>query len=202
VNTLAAAAIVVAQLHAGPVVMIGDSITRYWDDPTWQSSRADLISAHVRNVIDVGIGGQTCSQMLERFETDVLSRHPSVIYIECGTNDVARNHSTDTGPLFEMVERAQASGAEVIVGNLPPCEPRAYVVVHDDQPLFAFWRRAIVQGAKTYGYKLANYYPELVLPDGQQNFTLFSSDKVHPNSKGYAIMWGVLRPLLPSSDIQ
>jgi lysophospholipase L1-like esterase len=185
-------------LHATerPIVMIGDSITFYWDDPAWQTNSADLISARLNDVVDVGIGGQTCEQMLARFDADVLSRNPAVIYLECGTNDAGQLHSTDTSAFFAMIEKAQASGAQVIVGNLPPDAFPDYVA-GGLEPLFALWRTRILAGAKTYDYQVANYYPAMLL-DGQQNPALFHSDNTHPTSLGYAVMWNVLEPLIPA----
>ena len=102
------------------LVLIGDSITYYWNDPAWVTDEADLISTHWPNVIDAGARGETTKQMWERFDTDVLAHHPGIIEIDGGTNDVALLNSTDTQYLFDMIEAAQASGALVIVGTLPP----------------------------------------------------------------------------------
>ncbi len=74
-------------------------------------------------------------------------------------------------------------------------------IVHDDQPIFALWRSEILAGAKVYGYKVANYYPLMVLANGRQNSALFVED-VHPTSAGYAIMWAVLKPLIPLAYIK
>jgi lysophospholipase L1-like esterase len=182
--------------HVGPFVMIGDSITANWDDPSW-TDKADLISAHIPAVIDVGVHGETCVQMDKRFDTDVLLLHPSIVYIECGTNDIGQNQSSDLSPLFAMIERAQSQGAKVIVGNLPPNAFWPYIIVHDDMPIFAYWREQILANASVYGYSVANYTPALELPDGELNPALFASDNTHPNSAGYAIMWAILSPLVP-----
>src|ERR1700677_3726424 len=64
------------------VVMIGDSITCYWNDPAWQNDASALISAHLPYVVDMGIGGQTTEEMWNRFQEDVLDKHPVAIIIE------------------------------------------------------------------------------------------------------------------------
>lgn len=170
------------------VVMMGDSITCYWNDPAWQEEPSALISAHLPRVVDMGIGGQTTEQMWDRFQTDVLDRHPETIVIEGGTNDVELLDSVDTQFLFKMVTAAQSSGAFVIVGNLPPAPDRPTEL--------ASWRAAIMKGADTYGYEVADYY-HAMLKDGVQNQKLFFTDHVHPVSAGYEVMWSVLAPLLP-----
>jgi lysophospholipase L1-like esterase len=170
------------------VVMMGDSITCYWNDPGWQSESKALISAHLPHVVDVGIGGQTTEEMWDRFQEDVLDQHPGTIIIEGGTNDVELLHSVDTQYLFKMVAAAQSAGALVIVGNLPPAPD------HDEE--LASWRMAIIKGRGTYGYELADYY-HAMLEDGVQNKALFFSDHIHPISAGYDVMWSVLAPLMP-----
>ena len=177
--------------HNG-VVMMGDSITCYWNNPEWQTTPSALISSHLPNVVDMGIGGQTTEEMWERFQEDVLDRHPLTIIIEGGTNDVELQGSVDTQYLFKMVAAAQKSGAVVIVGNLPPAP--------DHPEEFAVWRAAIVNGASSYGYKVADYYPAM-LKNGVQNQALFFTDHVHPLSAGYDVMWTVLAPLLPADVI-
>jgi lysophospholipase L1-like esterase len=167
--------------------MIGDSITCYWNDPVWQTNPSALISSHLPHVVDVGVGGQTTKEMWDRFQEDVLDLHPDTIIIEGGTNDVELLHSVDTQYLFKMVTAAQTSKAAVIVGTLPP-DP-------DDPADFAAWRAAIIGGARSYGYEVADYYPAL-LKDGVQDQALFSSDHVHPDSAGYQVMWSVLAPHL------
>ena len=170
------------------VVMMGDSITCYWNDPAWQNYTSALISAHIPHVLDEGIGGQTTEEMWNRFQEDVLDKHPGTIIIEGGTNDVELLDSIDTQFLFKMVTAAQSSGAIVIVGNLPPGPNRPKE--------FASWRAAIINGAGSYGYEVADYYPAM-LKDGVQNQALFFTDHVHPISAGYEVMWSVLAPLLP-----
>lgn len=180
------------------MIFIGDSITKYWNDPTWQTDEADLLSAHLPGVVDAGIGGQTCEQMQARFQHDVLDRNPAVVVIDCGTNDVALLQSADTHALFAMVKAAQAAGAQVIVGNLPPAD---FAIVYAGSwslldPLHAQWNTEIAKGAKTYGYHLANYYSAMSETDGSQKAGLFCSDGIHPTSAGYAVMWEVLNAQL------
>jgi lysophospholipase L1-like esterase len=176
------------------LVLIGDSITYLWNDPAWVTDAADLISSHYPNVIDAGVGGQTTKQMWERFDTDVLAYHPGIIEIDGGTNDVALLNSSDTQYLFDMIDAAQTSGALVIVGTLPP--DTYHIDYTIDQATHAAWNAAIRAGARVYGYRIADYYSAMLLPDGQQNPALFYSDGTHPINAGYAVMWDVLEPQL------
>jgi lysophospholipase L1-like esterase len=178
------------------VVMMGDSITCYWNDPGWMDDASDLIAAHLPHVVDQGAGGLTTRDMAERFKGDVLAYHPQTIVIEGGTNDVIKLQSTDTQYLFQMIDEAVASGADLIVGVLPPDDSDPSDPERQSQ--LAAWRQAIIDGAPAYGYKVADYYTPM-LKDGKQNTALFYSDGVHPVAAGYAVMWDVLRPLLNPS---
>jgi alpha-L-fucosidase len=194
------------------VAFMGDSITFYWDDPTW-APEDDLLSSHLPLFIDAGINGQTSVQMLARFGTDILDQHPGTIVIDAGTNDVDYldlNLYANTNPqavssldpdsmksLFAMVEMAVASGADVIVGTLPPQDFAG--VTQIQQQLHAQWNEGIRAGARTYGYTVVEYYDAMVNADGTQNAGLFALDRVHPNGAGYAVMWAVLAPLLNGS---
>ena len=193
------------------VAFIGDSITFYWNDPAWAPEK-DLLPSHLPLFIDAGINGQTSVQMLARFGTDVIDKHPGTIVIDAGTNDVDYldlNPNANTGAqdvsatsldpdamnsLFAMVEMAVASGADVIVGTLPPQDFAG--VTQIQQQLHAQWNEGIRAGAPAYGYAVAEFYDAMVNADGTQNAGLFADDRVHPDGAGYAVMWAVLAPLL------
>jgi lysophospholipase L1-like esterase len=38
--------------------------------------------------------------------------------------------------------------------------------------------------------------------DGSSNQDLFLPDHIHPNAAGYSVMWGVLRPVLATFEVQ
>src|SRR5688500_7823750 len=74
------------------VVFMGDSITDSWK-----------LNEYFPNAtyVNRGISGQTTSQMLLRFRSDVLALQPKVVVIFAGTNDIAGN----TGPTtLEIIE--------------------------------------------------------------------------------------------------
>ena len=60
------------------VVFMGNSITDGW----WPADSAFFIS---NGYVDRGIGGQTTSEMLVRFRTDVINLKPKVVVIMAGT---------------------------------------------------------------------------------------------------------------------
>src|SRR5688500_10406964 len=72
----------VAVKRQGVIVFMGDSITQ-----AWQRLIPDFFSS--RNYVNKGIGGQTTSQMMARFNGDVLALHPHAVVLLGGTNDIA-----------------------------------------------------------------------------------------------------------------
>ena len=67
------------------IVFIGDSITEFWE-------RFDLLFFSNNNYINRGISSQTTSQILVRFEEDVIHIKPKKVVILAGINDIAENN--------------------------------------------------------------------------------------------------------------
>ena len=166
------------------VVFMGDSITQGWFDQV-----PDFFTV---GRVGRGISGQTTPQMLLRFRQDVLDLHPSVVQIMAGTNDIASN----TGPMTieqteanfrTMTELAQAHGVRVILASIPPASHfpwRPGLAVTDKIKTINTWLKAY---AAETGSTYADYWS--ALQDGQGGFRAdWSSDGVHPNKAGYAVM--------------
>ena len=71
------------------VVFVGNSITDCWPDAHPEFFTSNLFLGR-------GISGQVSSQMLVRFQEDVINLHPQVVVILCGTNDIAENNGPIT----------------------------------------------------------------------------------------------------------
>lgn len=176
-----------AQTIPDRVVFMGDSISEGW-------ARQPFIAANAK-FLGRGISGQTASQMLVRFRSDVIALKPAVVHIMAGTNDVAQNNGRETpeeitGYIASMVEIAQANHIKVIIASIPPAAD-------------FFWRRglnpapqiqALNAWLKTYarlrGAVFVDYGTVLATAEGGMK-PAYSSDGVHPNAAGYEAM----RPL-------
>lgn len=179
-----------AQLPAisGSVVFMGDSITARWDHLCDDISYCD----------NVGIGGQTSVQMLERFDKDVLAQRPSVVVILAGTNDLYLEDAPDTHAIQDMADKAARSGARVVLGLVTP--NGNWHLEHYDgatgNEAVNRWNTSIKALAAMYGYGTVDYHTATLSADGTQDMTLFIADHIHPNDAGYALMWNVLKPEL------
>ena len=119
-----------AEVLAGPpvdTVMIGDSITEYW-----QKGNPELFG---KGVVNRGIAGQTSAQILIRFQQDAVALNPRVVHIMAGLNDIAGNTGRISPQDYKnnitaMIDIAKANGIAVVLGSITPARD-------------FFWRKGI-----------------------------------------------------------
>lgn len=187
-----------AALRASPVaepriVLMGDSITYHW-------TPALLPRLGGATWVNRGIPGQNSSQMLLRFEDDVVALSPAVVVILAGTNDLrvhAGSHA-DAAPAIlarlrsnvtAMSDIADARGIRVVLGSIPPFDAVRDGGRRDPET----WRAANVwlrTFAATRGYAFADY-GGLADAEGRLHTDL-SEDGLHPNPGAYILMRSVL----------
>jgi acyl-CoA thioesterase-1 len=168
------------------IVFMGDSITEGWAklDP-------EYFAAHPAYV-DRGISGQTTPQMLVRFRQDVIALRPAVVVILAGTNDIAGNTGPTTTEAIEqnlqsMAELAQVSGIRVVLSSVLPVFDYPWRPGLQPVPKIA----ALNSWMKDYCAKAGCVYLDYfsAMADERQGLpTTTSSDGVHPNKAGFAIM--------------
>mgnify|MGYP003298985513 FL=1 len=175
------------------VVFMGNSITDCWAD-TVPAFFAD------NNFVGRGISGQVSSQMLVRFQEDVINLHPKVVVILCGTNDIAQNngyisHEHILQNIQSMCELARFHRIKPIVCSVLPA--KAFKWRPDLQPAADIIRlnEMLRVFAKENKIPYVDYYSALVDKDGGLPIE-YSKDGVHPNANGYAVMEAVIMPIL------
>ena len=179
------------------VVFLGDSITELWRaaDPGFFNDQ----------VVNRGISGQTSSQLLLRFEQDVVALHPKAVHILVGTNDVAGNNGPERpqdlkNNLIAMVAVAKANhGSAVILGAIPPASVISWrPSIHPAEQIRELnaWMAAY---AKAQGVGFVDYRPVLGAPDGGMKPAL-SADGVHPLKVGYDLMRPIAEAAVTSAS--
>lgn len=171
------------------VVFFGDSITEAWSEVRPESFEPDWINR--------GIAGQTTKQMIGRFRADVIELHPDVVHILAGINDI----SGATGPtsldqiasnLSTMVELARLHGIAVVLATLLPAKAYQGTADPERAAAIAALNAWIRQYSRCEQIALIDYYA--ALSDSNQSMPLFlTSDGIHPNARGYAVMEGLVR---------
>lgn len=175
------------QIPADRVVFMGDSITEGW-------ARQPFIAANAK-FLGRGISGQTASQMLVRFRSDVIALKPAVVHIMAGTNDVAQNNGLETpeeitGYIASMVEIAQANRIKVVLASIPPAAEFAWRRGLNPAPQIQALNAWLKTYARHRGVVFVDYGSVLATLEGGMK-PAYSSDGVHPNAAGY----DAIRPL-------
>jgi lysophospholipase L1-like esterase len=73
-------------------------------------------------VVNQGINGQRSDQIRARFDADVVARHPVVVVIIAGVNDVYQGRSVEQveAELAAMYTQAREAGIRVVAGSIIP----------------------------------------------------------------------------------
>lgn len=174
------------------VVFMGDSITDSWPQPRF----GEFFNG--RPYVGRGISGQTTPQMLVRFRPDVIDLKPRVVVILAGTNDIAGNTGPMTneeiqGNLASMAELSRLHGIRVVLASILPVS--AYHTSPTGVPQTRLRPMARIVGingwlkkyAASEGHVYLDYFSAMVDDTGVLREEL-STDDLHPNAQGYAIM--------------
>lgn len=169
------------------VVLMGNSITEFWEE-THPGFFTD------NHLVCRGIGGQVSSQMLARFRQDVINLKPRIVVINCGTNDIAENN----GPYDEditmdniksMTELALMHGIVVVLTTVLPCDHFIWNPSVKDVPEKIANLNMRIMGyiANQSNVYYLDYFSAMTL-DGRSMNSSFTEDGVHPNAIGYDVM--------------
>lgn len=174
-------------------VFMGNSITEGW------------VKAHSaffveNNYIGRGISGQTSSQMLLRFQNDVVALKPRLVVINAGTNDIAQNTGTyDPDFTFNnikaMADIARSNGIKVIIASVLPAAafPWRKEITDVPQKVDALNSR-LKQYSLNHKLTFIDYNKAMRDEKGGMREGL-SKDGIHPEPAGYSIM----EPLIKSA---
>jgi len=180
------------------IVLLGNSITDIWPD-----RNSHIFDIHPE-ITGRGISGQTTSQMLLRFDADVVALHPKAVVINGGTNDIALNAGTYSEDLTlsnirSMTAIARAHGiAPVLTSVLPAAGFKWRKEVTDAITSIQSLNSRIAAYAKAEGLPYIDYFSVMVNADRTAMKPEYSDERpaVHPNSTGYTVMESLLLPVL------
>lgn len=168
-----------------PVLFVGDSITENWGRVSGRffSDQGFLVS---------GVGGQTSGQILRRFRRDVLSRHPSVMVLLAGTNDLAENQGpinleTVVDHCATMGDWATSLGIRVVLASVLPASGFPWRPSLRPAEAIVALNQRLKALATQHGWVYLDYHGAMANEAGGLREGL-SEDGVHPNAKGYALM--------------
>jgi lysophospholipase L1-like esterase len=181
------------------VIFVGDSITRFWSE----SYNGQLAAFTENNWLDVGVPGQTSSQILAQFEEYVPALQPPTVHIIAGTNDVYPGWvlSDTSNNIQAMVRIAKQHHVAVVLGTIPPWGPEAIAEQADPSPQ-RFQRidqlnQWIIQFGSQQGVAVVDYHSVLAAANGENYGRGLTFDGVHPSPAGYTLMTSHAEQALP-----
>lgn len=174
-----------ALTHAPKVVFMGNSIT-----DVWATMRPGFFTDH--GFVGRGISGQTSSQMLVRFQEDVIELKPKAVVILAGTNDIAQNNGTiSVERIFKniksMCQLAKANGIRPFIASVLPAYAYSWNKSVAPAEEIAKLNRLLKDYAVGAGITYIDYYTPMVDDRGGLRADL-SKDGVHPTAAGYGVM--------------
>ena len=176
---------VIIDKNEGRIVFIGNSITQ-----GWKNFMPEMFDN--QTFINRGISGQTSSEMLVRFRTDVINLKPKVVVILAGTNDIAGNTlfrglEIVAGNISSMAELASQNNIKVILCSVLPTANFPWRKGKNPDIKIPLLNRLIKDYAQKKGFYYLDYYN--LMNDGNNGLKKdYGSDGVHPNMNGYKLM--------------
>jgi lysophospholipase L1-like esterase len=170
-------------------VFMGNSITEFW-------VKKDAAFFEKYHFIGRGISGQTSSEMLVRFQSDVIQLHPKKVIILAGTNDIAENNGIiSLQHIFEnivsMTELARYHKIEPIICSVLPADQFSWRPSLEPASVILQLNRQLKAYAQRQHLVFVDYHT--AMKDQKNGLPLkYSKDGVHPNIEGYKVMEKVL----------
>ena len=186
------------------VVLFGDSRAQMWATPD---------SAPGYQFVNRGIGSQSTSQILGRFEHDLAPLRPDVVVLELGINDlktialfpeqeraiVARVEEN----IATLVQRVRALHATVVLVTVFPVGPVAWSwrpIWSERVPAAVAEVNAYLEGLRAVDVRLL-HAEEVLLDDAGEIRSSFALDMLHLTPEAYATLNArQLLPLLASLE--
>lgn len=184
-------------------VFMGDSITEWW----CSGDNANPSFFTENGYVCKGISGQTTSQMLERFDQDVVALAPECVVILAGTNDIARNEGyADTNEdilsnIASMASKAADAGIKVILCSILPCDYYSWRPEITGQATRIVEVNEMIRAlAEQKGDTYVDYHSQMKTDDNALSggYCTRADDRCHPNRAGYTVMEGIIKPVIES----
>ena len=181
------------------VVFMGNSITQGW---------SHFNASFFKNnpFVNRGIGGQTSTQMLVRFRTDVVNLNPKAVVIMAGTNDIAGNTGlisieNTAENIFSMAEIATANNIAVYICSTLPAIDFLWSPELEPASKIVKLNTILKNYCKENGLTYVDYYAAMVDDDGGLKVPDYTgaNDLVHPNKQGYKVMEKIILASLKNS---
>jgi len=139
---------------------------------------------HALTVINKGVGGEIASQMLARFDRDVLPYHPQLVIWQTGSNQALRsgNIKEFVATLREGISRLKAAPADIVLMD-PQFAPR--LLARPLHPFIVDSISAIGNEMKVAVFKRFAVMQHWISSNQYRAEDITSSDGLHMNDVSY-----------------
>jgi acyl-CoA thioesterase-1 len=151
----------------------------------------------VINVIVTAIGGETSPRGAARFEREVLTHRPDIVCLDYSLNDRGPGLAAARAAWTEMITKAQAAGAKVILLTPTPDQRNNFLDETDALHQHADQVRAL---ARRHGVALVDALARFTaeVKAGTRLEDLMSQVN-HPNARGHQLVADALAAWFPAS---
>jgi len=172
------------------VVFMGNSITS-----SWKSFNPDFFLEN--NYVNRGISGETSTQMLLRFRSDVINLQPTAVVILAGINDIAENQGPISIPdiarnIFFMSQLASENNIKVILCSVLPAYDFSWRPGLNPKDKVISLNKLIQNHAIENSFEYVDYFSSMV-DERKGLIKEYGNDEVHPNLEGYRVMESIVQ---------
>ena len=172
------------------IVFMGNSITE-----GWKSLSPNFFLDN--NYVNRGIGGETSTQMLLRFRSDVINLKPSAVVILAGINDIAENQGPISIPdiarnIFFMSQLASENNIKVILCSVLPAYDFPWRPGLNPKDKVVSLNELIKKHVQENSFEYVDYFSSMV-DERKGLIKEYGNDEVHPNLEGYKVMESIIQ---------
>ena len=172
------------------IVFMGNSITE-----GWKSLSPNFFLDN--NYVNRGIGGETSTQMLLRFRSDVINLKPSAVVILAGINDIAENQGPISIPdiarnIFFMSQLASENNIKVILCSVLPAYDFPWRPGLNPKDKVLSLNDLIQKHVQENSFEYVDYFSSMV-DERMGLIKEYGNDEVHPNLEGYKVMESIIQ---------
>ena len=147
-------------------------------------------------IINRGFGGSTLPEVSDYAEENIAKYHPKQVVIYCGENDLASSDTVTPMVVFNRFKqlfkiiRSKAGEINITFVSIKPSPVRKSLQLKVEKA------NELISGflKSRSGTGFVDVYHPMLLKDSAINGSIFTSDSLHMNPKGYAIWQKVMQP--------
>jgi lysophospholipase L1-like esterase len=149
-------------------------------------------------IINRGFGGSSFPDVIRYADDIIFPYHPKQVVIYCGDNDLAFSDSITSRMVFNrfrklfVLIRKKMPGENIVFVSIKPSPSRVGLMPKAEEANSMI--KQFLAGQKNASF--VDVYHLMLDADGKPIDSIFVSDKLHMNAKGYAIWQKAIEPYL------